>query len=199
MYEFSLQEGSSLRCVQFIKVPRNRLCHTATKYWYHNLTFKGAPIISVPPNSFEEASCTVNDPNSCSFFNKCPIQFSIQNHHWKAQNLSFVPTLLVVTLLVYPAPVLGKVRYNYRSKWMWSATASYKCQINCSKIWQWHVFVTNWTNAPLISQRTINQNWNLAARHDYLSTNTFPLRNIICHIHEHVFHDWTDLFPQKKY
>ena len=40
------------------------------------------------------------------------IWFSIRNHRWKAQNLSFLPTMSDATLLMCPAPLLGRIRYD---------------------------------------------------------------------------------------
>ena len=39
-------------------------------------------------------------------------RFSIRDHRWKAQNLSFYPMVSDLTLLSRPAPLLGRLRYT---------------------------------------------------------------------------------------
>ncbi len=44
------------------------------------------------------------------------VRFSIRNHRWKAEKVSFPSELLDMVLLERPAPLLGRIRYEKQFK-----------------------------------------------------------------------------------
>ncbi len=82
---------------------------TAYMNRYRNLPIKGAspnkgaPIVWKNPVLSQMAKIDI--------VSLIIVRFSIRNHHWKAENLSFLPTLSDLTLLERPAPLLGRLRY----------------------------------------------------------------------------------------
>ncbi len=75
---------------------------------YRNLPIKGAPIIRAPPKFGGSQQCQNTKMTRVSLIF---VWFSIRNQRWKANNVSFVPRLLDLTLLERPAPLLGRLRY----------------------------------------------------------------------------------------
>ncbi len=112
---------------------------------YRNMPIKGAPTNKGAPYGLEDlflTTLTKIGPVSLIID-----QFSIRNHHWRAQNLSFYCMTSDSTLLSRPAPLLGILRY---SEWNSSQKGLYhQCVLSILRytLKMWHTMLIFWTTS----------------------------------------------------